>query len=400
MCPRSALSDRLARVAPGEHLAHLFASSGALADTVAHYSFEGLARGQGVVLLVVPETAESVRKRLRTTGVEVERAEFQRILIFEDAEKVVERVLEGGDRPDRELLRSIVGDLVERARDASASHEVRLFGHLVQVLQNRRQYRAAARIEKLCDRMVEEHHVALLCGYSLTGPDGTPFPDEFALHHAEVLKAPARQRLLEAARELFAGGYSDTTTAAIARQAGSSESQIAKHFGNKQGLLRAIFDTWWSEAMEELKEPELARLSSRQQLLRVLDALFDALAHNEDQARVLLFEGSLGRGEGTVFSQGFLRFGEGIEKIFANAAARGALAEGYTPQTARDTLLGGCGGLLRSLLGGPISGYPVDYGFAEVRTACARLVDGLVEAEASDRPRGEQSVDRDSIGDD
>src|SRR5437660_12765669 len=54
--------------------------------------------------------------------------------------------------------------------------------------------------------------------------------------------ASSRDRLREAATPLFAErGYESTSTAAICRLAGTSQSQLIKHFTNKQGLLDAIF---------------------------------------------------------------------------------------------------------------------------------------------------------------
>ena len=58
---------------------------------------------------------------------------------------------------------------------------------------------------------------------------------------------PSRTRLLLSARKLFAeSGYESTSTASIARMAGTSESQLIKHFGGKAGLLDAIFVDGWN----------------------------------------------------------------------------------------------------------------------------------------------------------
>jgi AcrR family transcriptional regulator len=52
----------------------------------------------------------------------------------------------------------------------------------------------------------------------------------------------SRERIREAAKSLFAErGYELASTAAICRLAGTSESQLIKHFGNKQGVLEAVF---------------------------------------------------------------------------------------------------------------------------------------------------------------
>ncbi|MGZ4834111.1 MAG: TetR/AcrR family transcriptional regulator, partial [Terriglobales bacterium] len=48
----------------------------------------------------------------------------------------------------------------------------------------------------------------------------------------------SRERILHAAKQLFSSrGYENTSTVAIARLAGTSESQLMKHFGSKEGLL-------------------------------------------------------------------------------------------------------------------------------------------------------------------
>src|SRR5437763_15214441 len=66
---------------------------------------------------------------------------------------------------------------------------------------------------------------------------------------------PTRARVLAAAKELFSsGGFEGTTTAAIARQAETSESQLIKHFGGKEGILVAIFEEGW-----ERSAPQFAR---------------------------------------------------------------------------------------------------------------------------------------------
>jgi AcrR family transcriptional regulator len=58
----------------------------------------------------------------------------------------------------------------------------------------------------------------------------------------------SRDRLREAAKTLFAeGGYEGTTTAAICRLAGTSQSQLIKHFIDRQGILEAIFEYTWEQ---------------------------------------------------------------------------------------------------------------------------------------------------------
>jgi len=65
-----------------------------------------------------------------------------------------------------------------------------------------------------------------------------------------------RERLLEAARELFTTtGYHDTTTPILARRAGVAEGTIYRHFPSKQALLNAAYQEtqrWGSEMVREV----------------------------------------------------------------------------------------------------------------------------------------------------
>ncbi|HEY5744054.1 MAG TPA: TetR/AcrR family transcriptional regulator [Terrimicrobiaceae bacterium] len=64
----------------------------------------------------------------------------------------------------------------------------------------------------------------------------------------------SRERILTAARELFAArGFKGTTTAAIARNAGLNEALIFRHFPAKQDLFTAIL-------RNKLEEESLARI--------------------------------------------------------------------------------------------------------------------------------------------
>ena len=120
----------------------------------------------------------------------------------------------------------------------------------------------------------------------------------------------SHDRILAAAKRLFASqGYEATSTMAIARLAGTSESQMMKHFGSKEGLLEAILDAGW-RAMG----PPLLALDSMpacpEKLLAMFDVVLNTLTDDADLKELLLLEGRRIRREGrmVVLSPGYLQF--------------------------------------------------------------------------------------------
>jgi AcrR family transcriptional regulator len=102
----------------------------------------------------------------------------------------------------------------------------------------------------------------------------------------------SRDRLLHAAKRLFAAqGYEQTATSTIARQAGTSESQLMRYFGGKIGLLEAVFDAAWLELDEKARQAVGRRTTSRDILLETLQTFSTTLARDPDLAMLLLFEG-------------------------------------------------------------------------------------------------------------
>src|SRR5215472_6893173 len=100
------------------------------------------------------------------------------------------------------------------------------------------------------------------------------------------LELSSHDRILRAAKQLFAqNGYENTSTVAIAREAGTSESQLMKHFGSKQGLLIAILDRGWNGVVERAKVT--AQQSSPAERLVALLTAATIEFENDSQFKVL-----------------------------------------------------------------------------------------------------------------
>ena len=105
-------------------------------------------------------------------------------------------------------------------------------------------------------------------------------------------------------------GYERITTAAIAREAGSSESQLVRYFGSKTGLLEAIFDASWAPLNPHIARLVAAAPTARDAMIAVLAAMISAFERDPELAKLLLFEGRRARGDNAevLITQGFKDF--------------------------------------------------------------------------------------------
>jgi AcrR family transcriptional regulator len=160
----------------------------------------------------------------------------------------------------------------------------------------------------------------------------------------------SRMRLLNAGKTLFArNGYEQTSTASIAREAGSSESQLIRYFGGKAGLLEAIFNESWT-ALNAVVETQLGSLEhGRDGIVRILGLMIQAFAHDHDIAFLFLFEGRRMRGDGheVLLSKGFVKFMEAIDALIARGREDGSFRTDIDPKILCSAMLGCAEGMIR-----------------------------------------------------
>jgi AcrR family transcriptional regulator len=188
------------------------------------------------------------------------------------------------------------------------------------------------------------------------------------------LLLPSRDRIREAAKQLFAErGYESTSTAAIARLAGTSESQLVKHFEGKQGLLEAVFQFAWEQINPALSLALDSVSSPREQFKLLVEMTLNFLARDEDLQKLFLLEGRRVRDDGkqVVLVPGFLEFVERIDRILRQLAEQGELA--IDAQVLRSALMGALEGMLRDRILARSMAYPADFSDADVRSVCFRF---------------------------
>src|SRR2546426_3519821 len=130
-------------------------------------------------------------------------------------------------------------------------------------------------------------------------------------HSKPARAAGSRERLLNTAKRLMAGaGYERISTAAIAREAGTSESQLVRCFGSKAGLLEAIFDESWAPLNPQIARLVAAAPTAREAMITVLSTMIGAFERDPELAKLLMFEGRRVRGDNAevLITQGFRDF--------------------------------------------------------------------------------------------
>jgi len=189
----------------------------------------------------------------------------------------------------------------------------------------------------------------------------------------------SHDRILTAAKQLFASrGYENTSTVAIARLAGTSESQLMKHFGSKEGLLEAIFDQGWERlgyalrGIHELPTPT-------EKLLTLLDLVLSAFERDQELKELLLLEGRRVRKEGrmVLLTRGYREFVKTVDSLLLEMRATGALRASANLQAIRSGLMGMLEGLLRDQLLARRVGYAAAYNNQEIQSLFSSVLGAL-----------------------
>ncbi len=179
-----------------------------------------------------------------------------------------------------------------------------------------------------------------------------------------------------AAKRLFAyNGYENTSTVAIAREAGTSESQLMKHFGSKRGLLSVILDRGWTAiAARVLTVPASAPPVDR--LFRVLEAIILELESDSDLRNLMVLEaGRVRKDNRDVFvSQGYHQFAELVYTILAEMRDHGQIRSDLNLEAVRAAVIGMTGGLLRDQVLALRSEFHASYTSDDLRKVLGTLI--------------------------
>ncbi len=186
----------------------------------------------------------------------------------------------------------------------------------------------------------------------------------------------SHDRILMAAKRLFAyNGYENTSTVAIAREAGTSESQLMKHFGSKRGLLSVILDRGWTGIAARVHMvPSNAPPAER--LFRVLEAIIIELDNDSDLRNLMVLEAGRVRKDNrdVIVSAGFQHFAEVVYAILVEMRDQGQIRSDLNLEAVRAAFTGMTKGLLRDRVLAERSEFRASYNSDDLKKVLGTLI--------------------------
>jgi AcrR family transcriptional regulator len=187
----------------------------------------------------------------------------------------------------------------------------------------------------------------------------------------------SHDRILRAAKHLFAqNGYENTSTVAIARDAGTSESQLMKHFGSKQGLLIAILERGWVSVGERCAAINHSSPSDR--LLSVLKSITIEFENDPEFKILAALEARRVRKDSNeiVLTRGWRQCRDLIDRILVDMRTEGQIRHDVNLDALRSAIIGMCEGMWRDQVVAERSELRAEFTFDDV----LKVLEIVVEA--------------------
>jgi hypothetical protein len=161
---RSTWSRFLHASLASQHAAAVYASDDELADSVGAYLAAGFDLAEPAIVVATPEHSEVFTDRLGACGWDAAGLQSRGLLVWHDAELMLERILDGG-RPSPARVEDVIGGTIDDTSKRFPGRQVRVFGEMVDLLCLRGDSLAAAELESLWNRLFDRRRFSLLCGY-------------------------------------------------------------------------------------------------------------------------------------------------------------------------------------------------------------------------------------------
>jgi hypothetical protein len=151
---------------PHSHFVHFDRDEEVLAVNVGNYLWEGLKRGDGLLVVATAQHRELFSRRLSELGAGREEAVRRRQLVFLDGFETLASLMRDG-QPDWELFQSTVGSAMESVRPREGHRGLRAYGEMVGILWTQGELAAAIRLEQYWNKLLRSMAFSLFCFYPI-----------------------------------------------------------------------------------------------------------------------------------------------------------------------------------------------------------------------------------------
>jgi hypothetical protein len=164
---------------PRGHFVQLYeADEGALTENVGRYLWQGILRGDGILVIATPEHRTLFCEHLDRLGADLPSLLDDRRLILWDAQETLAEFMVDG-QPDWRRFERVMRVAMRQVRPAT-DEGLRAYGEMVGILWKARRFAAAIRLEQLWNKLLEQSSFSLYCAYAID-----IFGKEFAVANLE-----------------------------------------------------------------------------------------------------------------------------------------------------------------------------------------------------------------------
>jgi KaiC/GvpD/RAD55 family RecA-like ATPase len=131
--------------------------------TVTTFLWEGLLRGDALVVIATPRRLEDIARHLEWLGADVARSRREGQIAMLDAHETLARILDEG-QPHWERIETVISEALEMARPRAADAGTRAYQEMAGLLREAGQPEEAALIEAQWNRLLRRRGIRLFPG--------------------------------------------------------------------------------------------------------------------------------------------------------------------------------------------------------------------------------------------
>ncbi|HEX7158778.1 MAG TPA: MEDS domain-containing protein [Edaphobacter sp.] len=187
----AAWKELLSNPGPNGHIVQLYQDADFYGEAISHFTAEGLARGESVIIVATGPNWANISGRLTSKGFAPAELFRRGQLIVLDAEATLPKVLVA-DTPDAKTFKGLARATIEQAHAGGRFPRVRWWGEMVNVLYMAGNQSGSTRLEELFDEVAHEQSIPIFCSFLMDRYDPRIYDRAFGdvcRTHAHVIPA-------------------------------------------------------------------------------------------------------------------------------------------------------------------------------------------------------------------